>query len=194
MLFAIIGNLHQLRLARFHTLSTLSRIGGAASHVLIATLQNEFHPTLRHPNPLPKQPQHQHQNPRRRRYPRLGPQHLHWPIPRHPINLHIRGHEAANGLAHGNPRAYLATALRIRIQEIGVDRDGRNHDACDLRSNEDGDDDPVVDVLEGEAEDKGGNAHDRRREPDDDEAGFGLDVPGVPARVVGADGVVDPVA
>lgn len=52
----------------------------------------------------------------------------------------------------------------------------------------------MVGVLEGEPEDEDGDGHDRRRKPNDNEAGFGLDEPGMPARVVGADGVVEPVA
>lgn len=126
---------------------------------LIATLHSEVHPPLRPPDPLPKQPQQQHQKPRRRRNPRLGAQRLHRPVSRHPIDFHIRGHEAAHGPANGDPRAYLAAALRVRVQEIGVERDGRDHDACDLAGEEDGEDDPVVGVLEGEAEDEDGHGH-----------------------------------
>ncbi len=52
----------------------------------------------------------------------------------------------------------------------------------------------MVGVLEGEAEDEDGNGHGGGGEADDDEAGFGLDVAGVAAEVVVADGVVEPVA
>ena len=52
----------------------------------------------------------------------------------------------------------------------------------------------MVDVLEGEADDKGGDGYGRSGEPEDDEAGFGFDDACVPARVVCADEVVQPVA
>ena len=52
----------------------------------------------------------------------------------------------------------------------------------------------MVDALEGEAEDEHGDRHGGRGEPDDDEAGFGLDVARVAARVVVSNGVVEPVA
>ena len=52
----------------------------------------------------------------------------------------------------------------------------------------------MVRVLDGEAEDEDGDGHDGGREPDDDEAGFGLDVARVSALVVVADEVVQPVA
>lgn len=49
-------------------------------------------------------------------------------------------------------------------------------------------------MLKCEAENEDGDSHGGRGEPDDDEAGFGLDVPSVPARVVAANGVVEPVS
>ena len=52
----------------------------------------------------------------------------------------------------------------------------------------------MVGVLKGEAEDEDRDRHDRRRKPDDDEAGFGFDVTRVPALVVVADEVMQPVA
>ena len=52
----------------------------------------------------------------------------------------------------------------------------------------------MVRVLDGEAEDEDRDGHDGGREPDDDEAGFGLDVARVPALVVVADKIVQPVA
>ena len=52
----------------------------------------------------------------------------------------------------------------------------------------------MVHVLDGEAKDEDGDRHDGGREPDDDEPGFGLDVARVPAQVVVADKVVQPVA
>ena len=52
----------------------------------------------------------------------------------------------------------------------------------------------MVRVLDGEAEDEDRDRHDGGREPDDDEAGFGLDMARVPAQVVIADEVVQPVA
>ena len=51
----------------------------------------------------------------------------------------------------------------------------------------------MVCILKGESDDEGGDGYGRCGEPDDDEAGFGLDAARVPTRVVGADGVVQPV-
>ena len=48
-------------------------------------------------------------------------------------------------------------------------------------------------VLESEAEDQDGDGHHGGGEPDDDEAGFGLDVARVPAHVVVTDKIVEPV-
>ena len=164
------------------------------SHRLITTLHSKVHPPLRPPNPLPKHAQEKHQEPRRRRDPRLRAQRLQRPVPRHPVDLYVRRHKPTHRPAHIDPRVHLAAALRVRVQEVGVERDGRDHDAGYLHGEEDGDDDPVVDALEGEAEDEHGDGHGGRGEPDDDEAGFGLDVARVAARVVVANGVVEPVA
>lgn len=49
-------------------------------------------------------------------------------------------------------------------------------------------------MLEGEAEDEDRDGHDGGGEPDDDQAGFGLDVAGVSAHVVVADRIMEPVA
>ena len=51
----------------------------------------------------------------------------------------------------------------------------------------------MVDVLEGEAENKGGHGYHRSGEPEDEEAGFGFDDARVPTTVVSADEVVQPV-
>ena len=52
----------------------------------------------------------------------------------------------------------------------------------------------MIDVLEGEPEDEGGDGHNGRGEPDDNEAGFRLNMARVTARVVRTDGVVEPMA
>ena len=52
----------------------------------------------------------------------------------------------------------------------------------------------MVGVFESEAKDKNGDGHEGGGEPDDDETGFGLDVARVPAQVLVADEVVQPVA
>lgn len=49
-------------------------------------------------------------------------------------------------------------------------------------------------MVECEADNKDRDGHEGRGEPDDDEAGFGLDVAPVSAHVVGTDEVVEPVA
>ena len=161
---------------------------------LIARLHGKIHPTLRLPQPPPEKAQSQNDEPGGSSNGGLHGERIHGPGPDHPVNLNVRSHEAAHGPPHDDPRADLSAPFGVRVQEVRVQRHGGNHDAGDLSGEEDGEDQVVVGVAEGEAEDEDRHGHDGGREPDDDQAGFGLDVAGVPAHVVAADEVVEPVA
>lgn len=163
-------------------------------HRLVSTLHRETHPPLRHPQSLSEKPQRQNDEPSSSCDARLRGECTHGSGLDDPIDLDIRSHEPSHRLAHDDPRADLAAAFGIRVQEVRAQRDGRDHDAHDLPGEEDRDHDVVVGVSEGEAEHEDRYGHDGGGQPDDDEAGFGLDVAGVPAHVVVADGIVEPVA
>lgn len=94
----------------------------------------------------------------------------------HPVDLHIRNHEAAHGPSDHDPGAHLAASLGVGSQKVCVERDGRDHDAGDLPGDENGEHHVVVGTFDSEAEEEDGDGHDWCGEPDDYEAGFGLDV------------------
>lgn len=114
--------------------------------------------------------------------------------PLDPFDFHVRGHEATHGASHHDPRAHLAAALGVAVQQVRVHRGRGNHDAAHLAGHEDGDDHVVPGALQCEAEHEDRDGHDRRREPNYDEPGFGLDAAGVAAGMVQCDEVVQPVA
>lgn len=143
---------------------------------LLAVFHREFHWPLRPSQPPSENAQGQNQETSRCRDGRLCCKGVYGARRLHPVNLHIRSHEAAHRPRDHDPRTHLATSLGISSQKVRVERDGRDHDANDLPGDENGEHHVVIGMFDSEAEEEDGDGHDGGGEPDDYEAGFGLDV------------------
>jgi hypothetical protein len=86
------------------------------------------------------------------------------------------------------------THLRIRVQHIRIQPNRRDHDPKNIQPPPKTRDHEVESVLEREAEQDQSCDHERRAEPDDSEARFGLEPARVPAHVPARKEVVQPVA
>lgn len=70
-----------------------------------------------------------------------------------PVDLNVRRHEAAHISSHNDPCTDFARPFWVGVKEVGVDGNSGNHNANDLRGEEDGYDRPRPRALEREAED-----------------------------------------
>ena len=164
------------------------------SRRLVATFHGKIHPALRLSQTTSEQTQSQNDETGGSSDGCLHGECIDESRPGHPVNLSVHSHEAAHGPSHDDPRANLSAPFGIRVQKVCVQRHGCDHNAGDLSGEENSEHHVVVGVPEGEAKDEDRYGHDRGREPDDNQAGFWLDVAGVPAHVVAAYKVVKPMA